>query len=61
MFKDELFINDAMKNIYGFKDPQKYKFSGTKEHPNISDDDYKILDAYIEQTQNIDLKILTLI
>ena len=39
MFKDELFINDAVKNIYGFEDPEKHNFSGTKEYPNISDDD----------------------
>ena len=58
MFKDELFINDAMENIYGVENPENHNFSGTKEHPHISDDDYKIFDIYLGQTQNIDLKIL---
>lgn len=58
MFKDELFIYDAMKNIYGFKNSENHNFSGTKEHPNISDDDYKIFDAYLEQTKKVNLKTL---
>lgn len=58
MFKNDIFIQDAMKNIYGVENPENHNFSGTKEHPHISDDDYKIFDIYLGQTQNVDLKIL---
>ena len=57
MFKNDIFIQDTMKNIYGVENPENHNFSGTKDYPKISDDDYKILDAYIEQTQNIDRRI----
>lgn len=58
MLKDELFINEAMLNIYKIEDLEKHNFSGTKEQPHISDNDYKVLNEYFENEQIFDLKIL---
>lgn len=58
MFKDELFISEAMINIYGVENPENHNFSGTKEQPHISDNDYKVLDKFLENKQDIDLRIL---
>jgi hypothetical protein len=58
MFKDELFINEAIISIYGIEKPENHNFSGTKEQPHISDSDYEVLDKFLKNKQDTDLKIL---
>ena len=58
MFSEELYINEAMTDIYKIESPANHNFSGTNEHPNISENDYKIFDNYLKNNSNLNLKIL---
>lgn len=58
MFSEELYTNEAMTDIYKIESPANHNFSGTNEHPNISENDYKIFDNYLKNNSNLNLKIL---
>lgn len=58
MFKDLLFINDALKIVFNMDTSKPHNFSGTEEHPNINNKDYEKFNNYLLTAGSFDLKIL---
>lgn len=58
MFKDLLFIDEAMKAIFKIESAEQHNFSGTPEQPQITNEDYKELKKYLSLSEKFDLKIL---
>ena len=58
MFKDLLFIDEALKTVFDMKSAKLHDFSGTEDHPNITNKDYEQFNNYLLSTSSFDLKIL---
>lgn len=58
MFKDLLFIDEALKIVFNMKSAKMHEFSGSSEHPNITNKDYEKFNNYLLTTSSFDLKIL---
>lgn len=58
MFSDLLFIDEALKTIFNIESAELHGFSGTPDHPSITNIDYEKLNNYLSSTKSFDLKVL---